>query len=82
MDNAKLGNEIYKAIYLNPDYVHITEQMDDVYKKQIALQKKLDKINAQINSLEIEYAGLSNKRLLLRNILRNKAIAAYRKNFI
>lgn len=78
MDNAKLGNEIYKVIYLNPDYVHITEQMDDVYKKQIALQKKL---NAQINSLEIEYAGLSNKRLLLRNILRNKAIAAYRKNF-
>lgn len=75
MDNVKLGNEIYKAIYSNSEYVHITEQMENVYEKQIVLHEKLDEIITQIRGLEAEYADLYNMRVVLKNILKNKAKA-------
>lgn len=70
MDNAKLGNEIYKAIYSNSEYLHLTEQMENVYEKQIVLHEKLDEIITQIRGLEAE-----NMRVVLKNILKNKAKA-------
>lgn len=73
MDNAKLGNEIYKAIYSNYEYVHITEQMENIYDKQMTLHEKLNEIVAQIHSLEVEWNDLYNKRLLLKNILKAQA---------
>lgn len=70
MDNAKLGNEIYKAIYSNYEYVHLTEQMDNVHDKQIALHEELNKIITQIRGLDTEYADLYNRRIMLKNILK------------
>lgn len=75
MDNVKLGNEIYKAIYSNSEYVHITEQMENVYEKQIVLHEKLDEIITQIRGLETEWNDLYNMRLNLKNILKNQAKA-------
>lgn len=77
MDNAKLGNEIYKAIYSNYEYVHITEQMENIYDKQMTLHEKLNEIVAQIHSLETEWNDLYNMRLNLKNILKNQAKAKF-----
>lgn len=80
MDNAKLGNEIYKTIYSNYEYVHITEQMENVHDKQIALHEELNKNITQIRSLDVEYADLYNKRIMLKGILKSQIKARFAKN--
>lgn len=64
-----------ETIYSNPNYIRITEQMEDVHEKQVALTAQLDEIVAQIHGLEAEWTDLYNMRLALKNIIKNKAQA-------
>lgn len=73
-------NGIYEVIYSNYNYVHITEQMEDVHEKQVALHEELDEIITQIHGLEAEWNDLYNMRLALKNILKNKAKAKLTEN--
>lgn len=75
IEPSESENEINATIYSNPSYVQITEQMEDVHERQIALTAKLDEIVAQIHGLEAEWKDLYNMRLALKNIIKNKVKA-------
>lgn len=72
VEPSESENEINATIHSNPNYVRITEQMEDVHERQIALTAKLDEIVTQIHGLEAEWNDLYNMRLALKNIIKNK----------
>ena len=59
---SKFEQEVRKAMREDPEYAKLTEQMEAVQAKQVALDEKYDEIAAQIHKARDEYRAVYDER--------------------
>lgn len=69
---SKFEQEVRKAMRKDPEYVQLTEQMEAVQAKQVALDEKYDEIAAQIHKARDEYRAVYDKRFKVECELEEK----------
>jgi hypothetical protein len=69
---SKFEQEVRKAMRKDPEYAKLTEQMEAVQAKQVALDEKYDEIAAQIHEARDEYRAVYDKRFKVECELEEK----------
>ena len=59
---SKFEQEVRKAMRKDPEYARLTEQVEAVQAKQVALEEKYDEIAAQIHKTRDEYRTVYDER--------------------
>lgn len=69
---SKFEQEVRKAIRKDPEYAQLTEQMETIQAKQVALDEQYDEIAAQIHAARDEYHAVYDKRFDVESTLEKK----------
>ena len=77
---SKFEQEVRKAIRKDPEYAQLTEQMETIQAKQVALDEQYDEIAAQIHAARDEYRAVYDKRFDVESTLEKKITAELMKD--
>ena len=77
---SKFEQEVRKAMRKDPEYAQLTEQMEAVQAKQVALDEKYDEIAAQIHKARDEYHAVYDERFKVECELEKKISAELMKD--
>lgn len=69
---SKFEQEVRRIMRSDPEYAQLTEQMETIQAKQVALDEQYDKIAAQIHAARDEYRAVYDKRFKVECKLEEK----------
>lgn len=69
---SKFEQEVRRIMRSDPEYAQLTEQMETIQAKQVALDEQYDEIAAQIHAARDEYRAVYDKRFDVESTLEKK----------
>lgn len=69
---SKFEQEVRRIMRSDPEYAQLTEQMETIQAKQVALDEQYDEIAAQIHTARDEYRAVYDKRFDVESTLEKK----------